>query len=940
MFLFGVPPHLTTIANLLVEVGADISGFMSGMGDVNNTINRTGGGMAEAGQKITGMGAKVTAITAPLAIMGGIGLKTAADFEATMTEISARTGIVGTDLQNVRDFALQMGADTSFSGQQAADAFLQLLSSGQTAQQALETLPSILDAAAAGGEDLGHTADVVTDIMAAFGIGVEYSSDVVDSLAKAAGASSADMSSLGQGFGNIGGIARSFGISMNRTAAILAILSENGIKGGEAGTALKSMLLNMTRPTEDVQGAWNDLGVSFYDGQGNTRDLTAVMGDLKTAMKDLPAEQQNEMMTTLFGSYGRTAAEALMGSMSIEQMEEAMRNSAGAADVADARMNTFTGRVDSLKGSVETLMIRALTPFMDNVLSPLAVTLTDVVNRITDWTVANPGLTDALVKVGAVALVAGPALIAIGTAMTLAAPAVTALGIAFGLLLSPIGLAAAAIIGIGALVASGVIDFSGFGQRIQTGLRDTLANLNLPGIDTSGLQNSLSQAFADLELPTLDLSTFQASVQDSFSGLDFSGIEPVMDTHFNDILNAIISVVGIVFGGPIGIAIGAARLVGMAISNNFLGIGDFLDTSGIGDAVSTAFTDLKTTIDTIIQGVFSGGQAAQIGDGIHSFLTDAAGGGEGASASGPLQLFISDLQRGFDALKTVVGDVWNNIKPGFDDLVVGVQGFINAFADTDTEGLLRVVTGIGAVIGGLVAGAAEIGSAALGQLFSAVGEALPALGSGISNLISALSAIGQGDIGQFATDIGTAVTDIVNAVLDFAGIDITVPDFSKAIEGWQTAFDSIKTIIDTVGSAITTKFNEFVGTIRGIINTAIGLFIQTQIAFTDLIIGVKHLTGVDASAEEAFKVELYTRLDNLNSKGIPSFKTGGKMASTGPAFLHAGERVLNPSQTKDYESGSGGRGGNQSVVINGAMDVDKLLFDLRVRGIDLQAMAE
>lgn len=935
MFLFGVPLHLTTIANLLVEVGADVSGFMSGMGDVDNKINRTGGGMSSAGAQITGLGAKVTALTAPLAIMGGIGLKTAADFEATMTEISARTGIMGGDLNKVREFALQMGADTSFSGQQAADAFLQLLSSGQTAEQALTTLPAILDAAAAGGEDLGRTADVVTDIMAAFGIGVEYSSDVVDSLAKAAGASSADMASLGMGFGNVGGIARSFGLSMNRTAAILAILSENGIKGGEAGNALKSMLLNMTRPTEDAQGAWEQLGVSFYDGEGNTRELTDVMGDLKTAMNDLPAEDQNELMTTLFGSYGRTAAEALMGSMSIEQMEEAMRNAAGASEVADARMNTFNGRIDSLKGSVETLMIRALTPFMDNVLSPLAVTMTNVVNKITDWTVANPGLTDALVKVGAIALLVGPALIAIGTAITLAAPAVGALALAFGLLTGPVGLAALAIAGIGALIASGAIDFSGFGQRIQTGLRDALANLNLPSIDTSRIQTSISQGFSGIELPTLDLSTFQTSVQTSFAGLDFSGVQGTMDTHFNDILNAIVSVAGIVFGGPVGMLIGAARLVGLAIENNFLGIGDFLNTSGIGDAVSTAFTDLKTNIDTIISSVFGGNQAKQIGDGIHTFMTDAAGGGGGGGTSGPMQTFISDLKLGFDALKSLATDVWDKMKPGFDALGVGITGFVQAFAGTDTDGLLRVVTGIGAAFGALVAPLVELGAELAGDILTNIGNALPQIGGFISNLISAISNVGSGDFGQTAKDLGQAAVDIGQAALDLFGIQITIPDFTAAIEGWRTGLEGIKTVVSEVGSKLLAAFGEIIGGIKNRLIDLVQGFLDFRITLAGVVGDTQTINSMN-EAKAYWDAQRYVPQSNANAVAPPSFAAGGKMTHTGPAFLHAGERVLNPSQTRDFESGGGQRGA-QSVTFNGAMDIDEILFKLRVRGIDLEA---
>ncbi|MBZ0295000.1 MAG: phage tail tape measure protein, partial [Anaerolineae bacterium] len=249
-----------------------------------------------------------------------------------------------------------------------------------------------------------------------------------------------------------GPAARNFGLDVDQTAAILAIFAENGIKGSEAGTQLRSMLLNMTRPTEAVQGAWNALGVSFYDAAGAARPLGEVIADLDKALDPLPAEQQNEIMTTLAGSYGILGLTALRSGMSIEQMQATMMGQADAATVAAKMMDTFSGRLESLKGSIETLMIEALTPFMDDVLKPLLEQATMVVNKITEWAKAHPGLVKAIAGLVSVSAALSVGLIGLGIGISSVGTglvAISKLAVMFsGLLSGPL------LIAIGAVVAA------------------------------------------------------------------------------------------------------------------------------------------------------------------------------------------------------------------------------------------------------------------------------------------------------------------------------------------------------------------------------------------------------------------------------------------------------------------------------------------------------
>jgi TP901 family phage tail tape measure protein len=432
----------TTVASLAVEIGANITGLTRGLGEAENSISGFSGRiskpLSDVGTKIAGIGQQMSLAFAPLTLAMGGGIKVASDFETTMAEIQARSGLTAGEMERISEFALQMGADTAFSANQAAEGFLQLLTSGQSVEQAMSTLPSVLNAAAAGGVDLGYAADAVTDIMAAFNLDVADAEAVVESLARAAGASSADVGSLTQGFQNVGGVAREMGLTVDQTAAALAILSENGIKGAEAGTALKSMLLNMTRATDATQGAWANLGTSFYDTEGNARALPDVLADIQAGLDPMTAQRQNEVMKDLFGSYGILAGTALTGSTSIDEMQASMAGATGASEVAEARMDTFEGRIETLTGSLETLGITVLTPLIKNVLTPLAEKLTTIVNAVTEWADENPELAGTLVIIAGALAIAGPALFVVGRALK-----------AMSILTGPIGLL---VLGIGLII--------------------------------------------------------------------------------------------------------------------------------------------------------------------------------------------------------------------------------------------------------------------------------------------------------------------------------------------------------------------------------------------------------------------------------------------------------------------------------------------------------
>ena len=500
----------TKVASLFATLTLDDQQFMRSLGQASGGLGGIGTKITSLGDQMTTLGVGINQMIDPLVGFGLEGIAVAGNFQEAMTEIAARTRLSEEAMEGVAAAATDMGAISVFSAQQVSEAMLDLLTSGQTVGEMLATLPHVIDATTASGGELGATADTLTDIMAAFGLGVESAESVVNSLASAAASSSADIASLGQGFANVGPIARQMGLSVDETSAALAILAENGIKGSESGTALKSMLNGITANTASTQGAWAELNLSMFDAQGNVRDINDVLGDLTGAFAQLPMADQIRLAQDLAGSYGKTALLALTSGQSIGEMQEMMAGQATAAEIADARMGTFNVTMDSLGGSVEALQTTVFLPFIENVLQPFAEKGILVVNMLTDWAAQNPETVATIVAVTEAVAALATGLIVVGTA-------ISGLGIVIGVATSPVTIFIAAVvllvIGLNELskaLGMGTI-FEVFEEGISSGAE--IVRLSLEIIEGAfrvtfnfieGLFNSLVGWIANIDLGVLE----------------------------------------------------------------------------------------------------------------------------------------------------------------------------------------------------------------------------------------------------------------------------------------------------------------------------------------------------------------------------------------------------------------------------------------------------
>ncbi|GEM_PF-2061331 len=419
--------------------------------EVQNGVRGIGASLQNIGGGLSNMGGAMTAWTAPIAAVGAVGIKTAASYESAMTNIAARTGLAGEELEKIRQKTLELGSETKFSSQQAADAFLQLVTAGLTTEQAYDAVDSVLLAATASGEDLGRMADQVTNVMSAFQLEASDTASIVEFMNSAAAASPSTMGQMGEALADVGGLAKSYGMDLETTSSVLAIFAKANIRGTEASTKLRSMLDAMNAGTERSEGAWNALGTSLFDANGNARDFADVIEDVKKGLQGKTEAEKTRIIKDLAGSYGLSAFNALLASDGIDEMRQTLSEQATAAEVAAKQEEAFEYQLISLMGSIERLNINFFTPFMNDVLKPFVKQVIDIVNHMANWAEANPQVTKTIAGLMSIVLGLGPALFIAGKAVTL-------IGILVGALASPIALVAGAI---SALVAAFMADFAG-----------------------------------------------------------------------------------------------------------------------------------------------------------------------------------------------------------------------------------------------------------------------------------------------------------------------------------------------------------------------------------------------------------------------------------------------------------------------------------------------
>lgn len=350
------------------------------------------GNLAKTGTKVVG-GALIGAIAASV--------KVGASFEAEMSKVSAISGAVGKDFEALSDKAKEMGAKTKFSASESAQALEYMAMAGWKTEDMLNGIEGIMNLAAASGEDLATTSDIVTDALTAFGMTAGDATHFADVLAQASSNANTNVGMMGETFKYVAPVAGALGFKAEDTAIAIGLMANSGIKASQAGTALRSIMSRMAKPTDEVQAAMDALGISLTDGQGNMKSLNEIMHDLRDGFSGLSEAERANMAASLGGQEAMSGLLAIVNASEddFDKLQDSIYNCDGAAaKMAETAQDNLIGQLSILRSAAEGLGIE----IYESLQKPLTNFVKKAVEVVSDLNkaYADGGFTGFLDRIG------------------------------------------------------------------------------------------------------------------------------------------------------------------------------------------------------------------------------------------------------------------------------------------------------------------------------------------------------------------------------------------------------------------------------------------------------------------------------------------------------------------------------------------------------------
>ena len=427
----------------LSGAGASLKAF----GDDNAGLDTKLGALEQA---LSGLGSAFTEyITRPLLEMASSAINTGMEFDAQMSRVGAISGATSEEVEMLRQAAIQMGADSVFGASDAAKAMEYMGMAGWNAQQMIDGLPGIMNLAAASGEDLGTVSDIVTDALTAFGLSAKDSAHFADVLATATTGSNTTVGLLGESFKYVAPLAGAMGYTVEDVTVALGLMANAGIKGSQSGTALRSVLTRLAKPTDEVATAMDQYGIAITNTDGTMKPLSEVMDNLRDVFGNLTEAEQIQLAATLAGQEGMSGLLAIVNASEedYQNLTDAVNDCEGATkSMASAMLDNLKGDMEGLQGALETLAIT----FSDWI-TPAIRGVIQWVTGLIDWLNGlDEGTRNMIFTIASVVAAIGPVLLTIAKVIK----AAQAIGSVMNWLSSgPTGLIIAAI----AAVVAGLI---------------------------------------------------------------------------------------------------------------------------------------------------------------------------------------------------------------------------------------------------------------------------------------------------------------------------------------------------------------------------------------------------------------------------------------------------------------------------------------------------
>lgn len=390
--------------------------------DLENKWKTAGKGITTFANKVSGAGDRLRGfgdslaigVSAPIAGIGVMAVKTGMKFDKEMSKIQAVSGATADEFKELRKQAILLGASTTKSASEVATGQLELAKSGFTTQDILKAMPGVISASEASGSDMAQTAEVMASSLNIFGKEASEAGNVADVLAKVANVTAADLTDMQYALKYAGSPAASLGVSFEELSGSIGLMTNAGMQGEQAGTTLRSALLGLLKPSEDNSKLMEKMGIQITDNEGNFIGIANLIDNLSESMEGQTETQKAANLASLVGKEAVSGMLTLMaaGSGDIDKMTESLENSAGESAKAAKIMNdNFGGAMEALMGTMESIGIQ-----VSDVMTPTIRELAEWLGKMGDkFSDLDEGTKKTIVTLALVA--AGIAPVTIGMAI-------------------------------------------------------------------------------------------------------------------------------------------------------------------------------------------------------------------------------------------------------------------------------------------------------------------------------------------------------------------------------------------------------------------------------------------------------------------------------------------------------------------------------------------
>ena len=685
-------------------------------GTALQNIAAKGEKLKTVGDNISNVGTKLLPVTAGVVGLGTAAVKTAADFDSAMSKVAAVSGATGKDLDALRDKAREMGSKTKFSASEAAEAMNYMAMAGWKTEDMLFGIEGVMNLAAASGEDLATTSDIVTDALTAFGLSAKDSGHFADILAAASSNANTNVSMMGETFKYCAPIAGALGFSAEDTAEAIGLMANAGIKGSQAGTALRTIMNNLSGDVKICGSSIGEVTVATTNADGSMRDLSDILADCRTAFSGLSESEKAAAAESLVGKNAMSGFLALMnaGEADINKLSSAIDNCDGcAAGMAETMNDNLAGQLTILKSQLQELAIS-----FGELLMPAIRTIVGWIQKFVDWLNSmDEGTRKVIVTIALVAAAIGPVLIivgkvisAIGTIMTIIPKLAGVINAAKGVIAAfnavcaanPYVLIIAAIV---ALVAAFIYlwnnceEFRQFWIDLWESIKEIAVAV------WEALKEFFTAAWEAIKTTAV---TVWNAIKDFFTGL-WEGIKNIFTTVVNAIStfltnawNAIKNTVTTVFNAIKTFFTTIWNGIKSVITTVVTAISTFLSTAwnGIKTAITTVLNAIKSVVTTVWNGIKT--TITNIVNGIKNAVTTAWNNIKSAvsNAANAIKNAVSNAFNAMlNGIKNVCGNIYGAVKSGFDKAISFVKNLASEAFQWGADFIGGIVNGIKSMIG-------------------------------------------------------------------------------------------------------------------------------------------------------------------------------------------------------------------------------------------------